>query len=146
MENPKQISVIFQKSDKQKKKKGPQFVFIHIQSMYKAQIYTFLQERITNSKLLSLISNQYVTNGWSIIFLYQDDFSAPLKWCLGHVPPFSLPQLRHCLQLKLCKPQLPILRILQTFLHYQKSLFLFLSFVTRFYWKLFFFFFFAGQS
>ena len=53
MEDSKQISVIF-KSDK--KKRSPQFIFIHIQITWartKLNIYPFLQERITNSELLS---------------------------------------------------------------------------------------------
>ena len=69
------------KSDKKKTNK----------QTYKTKIYT----HFFRNKLLilnfPLISDQYETNGWSTIFFYQDDFSAPLKWHPRHVPPLPSP-------------------------------------------------------
>ena len=49
-------------------KKGPQFIFIHL------QISLHISLIILN---FSMISDRYVPNDWSIIFLCQVDFSAP---------------------------------------------------------------------
>ena len=89
MVDPKQISVIF-KSEKQRKKKTVVSSFLSCSYTYKAIIYTFLQERITYSELLSDLCP--ICTKWLVYyFLHQDDFSTPLKRRPGHVPPLHPP-------------------------------------------------------
>ena len=87
MVHPKQILVIF-KSEKQKnktkqnKKKGLQFLFSHLRSSI--HLYTF--HDLIWTSLWPRCAKWLVYHLLCLVH-----FSAPLKWGLGHVPPFPPP-------------------------------------------------------
>ena len=60
---------------------------------YKVKIYTHFFRNELLILNFSLISDQYVPNGWSIIFFLSGRFQRPLKWRLGYVPPPPCPPL-----------------------------------------------------